>query len=112
MSLNLRPEAYAHELSFLHSELGYALFEPETSGQQPVAVGDIGFIHDHGYFVRFFNAFSQATDVINQTDTRTPPEFEPVPQVNQRISRGAPYSPGVFGSKGVKRTDINIAAEL
>ena len=103
------PQKYAEELSFLHSELGFALFHPGMVNQMPIAVGDVGFIHE-GSFTRFFNTFCQPTDDINNTDTRTPAEFEPVRQVNQRVSFGDSYSAGVFGSKGV--TQLNSDSEM
>ncbi|KDR77590.1 hypothetical protein GALMADRAFT_209893 [Galerina marginata CBS 339.88] len=107
------PEAYADELSFLNSELGYALFHPGLLGaHQPVAIGDIGTIQG-GSFIRFFNAFRQATDEINRTDTGTPAEFKPVSQVNQRVNNNdASYSPGVFGSKGVTQMSLDAGAGL
>ncbi|KDR66513.1 hypothetical protein GALMADRAFT_106163 [Galerina marginata CBS 339.88] len=105
------PEAYADELAFLNSELGYALFHPGPPGaQQPVAIGDIGTIQG-GSFIRFFNAFREATDEINQTDTGTPDGFKPVAQLNQRINNNdASYSPGIFGSKGVQQMSLDAGA--
>ena len=96
------PQNYAEELS-LHPELGLALFHPGMDN--PIAIGDVGFIHE-GKFKRFFNTFCPPTDPINVAGT--PAGFEPVPLVNRCVNCDDAYSPGVFGSKGVTKLRLDL----
>ena len=53
-------EVYRRELGRQHPDFGYPLWQPDPGvGNEPVAVGDVGFIH-MGRFIPLFNVLLDA----------------------------------------------------
>ena len=93
-------EVYALKLQCL--SYGHALFEPDPSGSYDfVRIGDVGYISEHGKFIKLFNAFSDRDSPHNQ-GCILPSAFQPIAGSHRNIERLAPLTPGLYRSESVR----------
>ncbi|EJD00528.1 uncharacterized protein FOMMEDRAFT_159260 [Fomitiporia mediterranea MF3/22] len=93
-------ECYSLKLSCLN--YGLALFEPNPSGDYDfVRIGDVGYMSEHGKFIKLFNAFSPPGSLENR-GFGLPAGFEPIPEVYQKKTQLESLQPGCRKSESVR----------
>lgn len=80
------------------SNEGYALWEPDPGCSERMQIGDLGFIHASGCFVRIFNIFHDAESAINTNGAPTAPVDSRLKE--ERVGASLPF---YMASPSVKR---------
>ena len=100
-------DMYAAELAHLRS--GYAIYEPDPGNEQPVQIGDVGYISSLGKFRRAFNALYDGFDPINSKNG-VPSDFVKLPDIFKESTLDTSLTRGHYVSQ--ETTVIGITAEV
>lgn len=105
-----RPSRLYHD-QLLRLGNGYPLYEPDPGPEEPVQVGDVGYINSRtGHFHRAFNVLHEKSAPINQK-RGVPDLFEPLPpNLRETLILGA-LPPGVHTSSLEYSHGVNLGVD-